>query len=164
MNLRDEVVSPPAGFISWEDLHGICNEDSKLVANFRKAHKLNYSVMHPGNNKALAVCDETTIVTIRSYLPDRKDMAGFLTLILTWWTIVNSRKRFTSNKLANAIIVGDGKNNFLRSFSDWIKLWSESPSFCLSKQTSDALIRTLQTQALLIDEHFNDGLCICYTT
>ena len=97
--------------------------------------------MHPGNNKqcvnlALAVFDETTIVAIRSYLPERRDMAGFLTLILKWWTIVNSRKRFTSNKLANAIILGDGKTNFLRSFSDSIKLRSESPAFCLSKQTS----------------------------
>ena len=68
-----------------------------------------------------------------------------------------SRKRFTSNKLANAIILGDGKTNFLRSFSDLIKLWSEFPAFCLSKQTSDALVRTLQAQALLIDKLFNDG-------
>ena len=118
--------------------------------------------MHPGNNKqcvnlALAIFDETTIVAIKSYLPERKDMAGFLILILKWWTVVNSRKRFTSNKLGNAIIHGDGKNNFLRSFSDWIKLWSESPAFCLSKQTSNALVRTLQTQALLIDELFHDG-------
>ena len=45
--------------------------------------------MLPGNNKqcvnvALAVFDETTIVAIRSYLPERKDMAGLLTLILKW--------------------------------------------------------------------------------
>ena len=71
--------------------------------------------------------------------------------------VVNFRKRFTSNKLGNAIIHGDGKTNFLRSFSDWIKLWSESPAFCLSKQTSNALVRTLQARALLIDELFHDG-------
>ena len=64
--------------------------------------------MHPGNNKqcvnlALAVFDETAIVAIRSYLPERKDLAGFIILILKWWRIANSRK-FTSNKLANAII------------------------------------------------------------
>ena len=51
LNLRDEVVSSPAGFISWKNLHGIYDEDSKLPANLRKAHKLNYRVMHPGNNK-----------------------------------------------------------------------------------------------------------------
>ena len=32
---------------------------------------------------------------------------------------------------------------------------SESPAFCLSKQTSNALVRTLQAQALLIDELFH---------
>ena len=97
--------------------------------------------MHPDNNKqyvnlATAVFDEITILAIRSYLPERKDMAGFLTLILKWRTFVNSRKRFTSNNLANAIVFEDGKTDFLRSFSDWIKLWSDSPAFCLSKQTS----------------------------
>ena len=162
MNLGGEVVCSPAGFISWKDLHHIYDEDCKLPANLRKAYKLNYRVMHPGNNKqcvnlALAIFDETTIVAIKSYLPERKDMAGFLILILKWWTVVNSRKRFTSNKLGNAIIHGDGKTKFLRSFSDGIKLWSESPAFCLSKQTSDALVRTLQAQALLIDELSHDG-------
>ena len=102
-----------------ERFAGIYDEDSKLPANLRKAHKLNYRVLHPGNNKqcvnsALAVFDETTVVAIRPYLPERKDMAGFLTLILKWWTIVNSRKRFTSNKLANDIILGYWKNNFLK--------------------------------------------------
>ena len=162
MNLGVEVVCSPAGFISWKDLHHIYDEDCKLPANLRKAYKLNYRVMHPGNNKqcvnlALPIFDETTIVAIKSYLPERKDMAGFLILILKWWTVVNSRKRFTSNKLGNAIIHGDGKTNFLRSFSDWIKLWSESSAFCSSKQTSNALVRTLQAQALLIDELFHDG-------
>ena len=70
LNLRDEVVSTPAGFISWKDLRGMYDEESKLPANLRKANKLNYRVTHPGNNKqcvnlALAVFDETTIVAIR---------------------------------------------------------------------------------------------------
>ena len=152
MNLGDEAGSSP-GFISMKDLHGIYDEDSKLPANLRKVHKLNYRIMHQGNNKqcvnlALAVFDETTIVGIRVYIPERKDMAGFVTL-LQWCTIVNSWKRFISNKL--------GKIDFLSSYSDWIKLWSESPALCLSKQTSDALVRTLQAPALLIDELFNDG-------
>ena len=97
LNLRNEVVRSPAECVSWEDLHGIYDEDSKFPANLRKAHQLDYRVMHPGNNKqclnlALAVFDETDIVAIRSYLPGRKDMAGFLIVILEWWGIVNSRK------------------------------------------------------------------------
>ena len=68
-----------------------------LPVNLRKARKLNYRGIHLGNNKqcidlALAVFDETTIVAIRSYLPERKDMAGFLTLLLKWRTIVNLRE------------------------------------------------------------------------
>ena len=84
-------------------------------------------------------------------------MASFLDLILKWWTIVNSRKRFTSNNLANAIIPGDGKTDFLISLSNWIELWSESPALCLSKQTSGAFIRTLRAQVSLIGELFDEG-------
>ena len=36
-------------------------------------------------------------------------------------------------------------------------MWSESPAFSLSKQTSDALIRTLRAQAALIDELLGEG-------
>ena len=66
LNLEGEAVCSPAGFISWKDLHHIYDEDCKLPANLRKAYKLNYRVMHPGNNKqcvnlALAIFDETTI-------------------------------------------------------------------------------------------------------
>ena len=66
--------------------------------------------MHLGYNKqhvnfAIAVFDETTMVVIKSYLPEWKDMAGFLILILKWWIIVNSQKRFTSNKLVNVFFL-----------------------------------------------------------
>ena len=104
--------------------------------------------MHPGNNKqcvnlALPIFHETMTTAIRSYFVEREDMASFLELILKWWTIVNSSTRFNSNNLANAMIIGDGKTDFLRSFADWIQLWSQSPAFCLSKQTSDAFVRTM---------------------
>ena len=162
--LKDEVaVSFPAGYISWADLHGVYDRDSKLPANLRKARKLTYRVMHPGNNKqnvdlVLGIFDETTIAAIKNYLPEREDMNGFISLILTWWTIVNSRKRFTPNMFSNAITEGDGKTDFLRSFACWLELWSGAPAFCLSKQTSDAFIRTLRAQAALIDEllHSNE--------
>ena len=156
--LNDEIrISIPNGYISWSDLHLVYDKDSKLPANLRKAPKLTYHALHPGNNKqnvnlALGIFHESSIVGVQSYLPERKDMSGFLKLISLWWTVINSGSRFHLNKLAEAIKEGDEKNKFLRCFADWLVLWSVSPSFCLSKQTSDALIRTLHAQASLIDD------------
>ena len=98
--IKDETIaSSPDGYISWTDFHYVYDRDSHLSANLRKAHKLTYRALHPGNNKqnvdlALALFNETTISAVRSYLPERKDMAGFLELITAWWTIINSRTRY----------------------------------------------------------------------
>ena len=56
----------PAGFIAWSDLHAIYECDLKLEANLKKAHKLSYSALHPGNNKqsvplALTIFHDTTL-------------------------------------------------------------------------------------------------------
>ena len=156
-SIPSEEFKFPQGYISWSELHRVYDLDCKLPANLRKAYKLSFKSLHPGDNKqsvklALAIFDETTIAAIRSYFPERKDMSGFLGLILKWWTIINSNSRFNSNKLAHAFILNDGKPEFLRNFASWIELWCSSPSFCLTKQTSAALIRTLKAQASLIDE------------
>ena len=39
----------------------------------------------------------------------------------------------------------------------WLNNWSESPVFCLTPHTSDALIRTLYAQILLLEELLNSG-------
>ena len=101
----------PAGYITWSDLHTIYDKDEKLASNLKKAHKLTYTALHPGNNKqnvplALAIFDESTIAATKSYLPERHDIAGFLTLIQKWWTVANSKQRFSPNVLGNAIIRG----------------------------------------------------------
>ena len=59
-------VNCPAGYITWSDLHKIYDKDQALQGNLRKAHKLSYRSLHPGNNKqnvslALSIFDETTI-------------------------------------------------------------------------------------------------------
>ena len=48
---------------------------------------------------ALAVIHETTITEARSYFPNRRDVASFLEMFNTWWTISNSKKRFSPNIL-----------------------------------------------------------------
>ena len=55
------------------------------------------------------------------------------------------------------MILGDHKTDFLRIFAFWIQNWSESPAFTLTKQTSAALILTLRSEAMLIDELLLDG-------
>ena len=75
----------------------------------------------------------------------------------TWWTISNSKERFTPNPLGNAVVKGDNKTHFLRCFAFWIQNWSECPYFTLTKQTSSALVQTLRSQAMLIDELLDDG-------
>ena len=48
---------------------------------------------------ALEVMHETRITAARSYFPDRRDVTNFLEMFNTWWTISNSKKRFSPNIL-----------------------------------------------------------------
>lgn len=155
-------ISSEPGYISWSDLHKIYEEDQKLDANLRKAPKLSYKALHPGDNKqnvslALAIFHETTVAACKSYFPHRKDVKNFLLLIHTWWTISNSNNRYSSDPLGNAITESDGKLNFLIKFSEWIEKWSECPNFCLSKQTANALIITMRSHAMLIKDLLAEG-------
>ena len=142
--------------------------DQKLQGNLRKAPKLTYTALHPGNNKqnvnlALSVFHPSTYAALKSYLPERKDAAGFLKLINTWWTIMNSKQRFNSNnKLGNAAIKGDKKPSFLRKLADWFEEWHDTQlrntrKFTLSAQTFSAMITTLRCTASLIEELLEEG-------
>ena len=61
---------------------------------------------------ALAVIHETTITPAESYFPNQKDVANFLEIFNTWWTISNSKKTFSPNILGNDVINGDKKLSF----------------------------------------------------
>ena len=155
-------ISSSSGYISWHDLHRIHERDQKLQACLRKEPNLSHKCLqHPGNDKqntslALGIFHETTIAACRSYFPERNDVANFLNLILTWWTISNSNNKYNPNVLGNAITKGDVKLFFFEKFADWLEEWSQCPNFSLSKQTSKALILTLRSQAMLIDELLNE--------
>ena len=101
--------------------YNLYDNDVALRGNLRKASKLIYSALHSGNNKqnlpwALAIFHETTIAAFKSYFLERKDVADFLTLTNSWWTVVNARTQFTSNLFANAPFQGEGKADFFRFF------------------------------------------------
>ena len=116
------------------------------------APKITASAVHPGNNKqkialALAIFHETTIAAFKIYKPARKNAVGFLTLLSSWWAMVNSKQRYNPNALGNAIISGNGKIDFFLSFAKLLENWrfSAGSTFCLSNQTSSALIYTLRS-------------------
>ena len=80
-------------------------------------------------------------------------MTNFLKLVLTWRTTANSSQSFSSNPLSHAIVPGEDKIQFYLSFVIWLEYWSSgSYIFCFTKQTVNALILTLQSQALLFTE------------
>ena len=67
---------------------------------------------------ALEVIHETTITAARSYFPNRRDVANFLEMFNTWWTISNSKKRFSPNKLEMLRSTATKKTVFLRTIAD----------------------------------------------
>ena len=147
----------PQGYIDWADLYDIYGKDKELKENLRKAPELSYQALHPGNNKqnyppARALFRDTTIAAAKSYYPNREDVSGFLNVIHTSWTMCNSKQRYCANPLGNAIVLKDNKTNFFRLFAFWVQEWSTSPYFTLTPKTSSALINTLRSQAIFIDE------------
>ena len=67
---------------------------------------------------ALEVMHETTITAARSYFPNRRDVANFLEMFNTWWTISNSKKRFSPNILEMLRSTATKKTVFLRTIAD----------------------------------------------
>ena len=70
--LNGNCIASDAGYICWSDLHKIYDIDVTMDGNLRKALKLTYQSLHPGNKKqsvilALSIFDETTIASSRCY-------------------------------------------------------------------------------------------------
>ena len=85
-NVQGVVINSLDGYISWSDLHSIYDQDSKLPANLRKANKLTYRAMHPGNNKqsvdlALSIFHDSTIAA-RKLLSRKKTFTVFFHLFI----------------------------------------------------------------------------------
>ena len=143
-------------------MYKVYEKDETLSGNFRKAHKLTYIAIHPGNNKqsvslSLAIFDETTSAAIRSYFLERNDAASFLNLFYKLFVICNSKQRYNeANRLVDAVVKGDNKPKFLLSLSDWVESCCNI-LYTFTKQTSHALITTLRSTAMLMDELLEKG-------
>ena len=139
-----------------------------MQANLRKAHKLSYKALRPGDNKqsvplALAIFDPTTFAALESYFSDRMDAAAFLKLINLWWTMSNSNAKYNMNfHVGDAAVLNDGKPLFFRELSKWITDWkmlqlSATEKYTLSKQTSAAFAVTLSCTASLVEDWLAKG-------
>ena len=156
-------IDVPGREISWKLLHEVYDKGEKLAANMKKASKLSYKVMHPGDNKqsvplALAIFDQSTSTAIENYCPNWLYASLFLNLVNIWWTINNSKQEFNTNfRTGNAAVKDDKKPLFLREFANWLEDWQSllsknSQKFTLSKQTNTALVITIRCNASLIED------------
>ena len=162
MSLMDVTIKTTPGTIQWSIFHHIHEKDTAIECHMRKAPKVTYNVLHPGNNKqsvplALAIFDLTAIAAIRQYFPEDITASSFLSLVYNWWLLVNAKERFHPNIVGNALIAGDGKIEFLRQFSNWLSEWIEAGKLGLSKQTFDALINSNRGIADLGSDLLNEG-------
>ena len=81
----------------------------------RKAPKIAYQSLHPGNNKqsvplTLAIFDLTTTTAIRIF--PEEITTSFPSLIYYWWLVVNAKERFQPNIVRNALIAVMERSSF----------------------------------------------------
>lgn len=163
-----DPINVPGGEITWKLFHDVFEFDIALPGQLKKAPKLSNNTLHPGDNKqnvtlALNIFDHSTAVAITEYFPGRQDAAEFLKLINIWWTISNSKNRYNNSfRVGNAVVEGDKKPLFLRSFADWIEQWqalqcSRTQRYTLTAQTSHALVTTLRCTASLTEDLLSEG-------
>ena len=96
----------------------------------------------------------------RSYLTNRWYVANCLQIFNTWWTISNSKKRFSPNILRDDMINGERKTEFLRALADWIEQWCQPPAYTVFSQPVSALTTILRDDAILIDDLLNEAYVI----
>ena len=74
-SLMDVAIKITSGSIHWSIFHSVHEKDLALECHVRKAPKISYQALHPGNNKqsvplALSIFDLTTITAIHQYFPE----------------------------------------------------------------------------------------------
>ena len=109
LSILDVLFSIPEGHVRWCSLHKVHDFDLSLNCHLRKAPALNYSVLHPGNNKqsvplALAIFDSKTTTAMRQYLQESDYVTpAFLALTENWsqenWSPENWSRKIGRRKI-----------------------------------------------------------------
>ena len=128
------------------------------------AYKLSHRVLFPGPIErqsvqlTSAVFCESTLEALRYYSqrghPEFSETAEFVSIILKWWKLVNSKSTFLSVKKRDSQREAISKENltektsFLRGFVDWLAIWE-----CSSDQQTGLSSETFQAA-----KHSSEGL------
>ena len=158
----DLSINITPGPIHWSIFHRVHEQDLANQFHVRKAPKISYQALHPGNYKqsvplALSIFDPTTITAIRQYFPEDTTTSFFVNLIHNWWLVVNAEEIFHPDVIGSALIANDGKIEFLNLFANWLSDWRDSKKHGLSKQSFDTLISTNRAIADLSADLLNEG-------
>ena len=158
----DLSINITPGPIYWSIFHRVHEQDLGIEYHVRKASKISYQALQPGNNRqsvplALSIFEPTTITVIRQYFPEDTTTSSFLYLIHNWWLVVNAKERFNHDVIGSALIANDGKIEFLNMFANWLSDWKDSKQHGLSKQSFDTLISTNRAITDLSADLLNEG-------
>ena len=73
----DVDINIPIGTIKWSTFHRVNEKDLAIGCHVKKAPKISYQALHPGNNKVcpltLVIFELTTILAISQYFPEEKN-------------------------------------------------------------------------------------------
>ena len=96
-----------AAYFACSDLY---KQDSKLDCSLLKGYVdlplslFTHLITKKNVDLAIAVFCETTVAASKSQRTNTKCMHDFLTLIHTWWKVVNAKILFAPNPLGNALV------------------------------------------------------------
>ena len=133
------------------------------------AYKLTHRVLFPGPIErqsvqlTSAVFTESTVEALKYYSrrghPEFSETASFISLVLQWWKLVNSKSTFLSTKKRDSDREAVTKENlvektsFLRGFVDWLSIWEAQscPEKRLSTETFQAAKHSSESLASIFE-------------
>ena len=155
----DKIVKAP--FTTIQKLYDL---ESQSLLKF--SYRLTAKAIFPSNLEkqnvtlVLQIFNEYIIQALltlgkQKYLPNFEEVAEYIDIIYTWWTIINVKTLFKGHRLNNRYAnpltndVNDENFKFLNVFSNWLECWDSIPEKCgkLTKETFTALHHT--THAML---------------
>ena len=124
-------------------------------ANLKKAYKLTFKDLYPGENKqntslVLAVFHPTTSAAIESYFENCKDFSDLLKLTNVWWTISNSKQRYKRNYYNGNVALTDDTKPLLEKL-----IGNRKYEFCKTLITAQRVVLNTYSHQ---DQLSTDGL------
>ena len=163
-DFREEGLWKTANFNHLIQLY-----EKELLMPVKLAYKLTHRVLFPGPIErqsvqlTSAVFTESTVEALKYYSrrghPEFSETASFISLVLQWWKLVNSKSTFLSTKKRDSDREAVTKENlvektsFLRGFVDWLSIWEAQscPEKRLSTETFQAAKHSSESLASIFE-------------